>query len=65
MRSAGVVLGHGPLSNAARAHCTARSTSAGPAAATCATRVSLWGEMISMRSSVLGLRQSPPMNSSS
>jgi hypothetical protein len=52
------------VSNAARAASTAALTSSGPAAATWATGVSLCGETTSMRLSVLGFDQSPPMNSS-
>ena len=44
-RSAGLICGHGPLSNASRAAATARSTSAVVASGTLAMTSSVWGEI--------------------
>ena len=62
VRSASVVRGHGPRSNASRAHRTARSTSWCDAAAVDAIISSVNGEMTSSRSVVDGATHFPPMN---
>jgi hypothetical protein len=64
-RSVGVIFGHGPLSKAARAAATARSTSALDDAGTLPTTSSVAGFTTSIVSVPAGVTQSPPMNSRS
>jgi hypothetical protein len=63
IRSAGSSHGQGPSSKALRAASTARSMSAGEAAATVAMTSSVCGETTSNLWSVAGACQVPPMNS--
>ena len=60
-RSAGLICGQGPLSNASRAAATARSTSAVVASGTLAMTSSVWGEITASWSEPAGSTQSPPM----
>src|ERR1700761_3879999 len=67
IRSAGCMRGHGPVSKAARAASTARSTSAGPAQAACPMTASLCGDTTVMTASdsrpEMGGLHFPSMNS--
>ena len=60
-RSAGVMRGHGPSSNAWRAAVTARSMSAGEASGTRPMTSSVCGEMTSIEPVPSGSTHSPPM----
>src|SRR6516225_6053127 len=62
-RSLGGVVGHGPLSNAARAAATAASTSAAAANGTLPTYSPVAGQCTSMISEVDGSVHLPPMKS--
>ncbi len=62
-RSFGGVVGHGPLSNAARAAATAASTSAAAASGTLPTYSPVAGQCTSMTSEVDGSVHLPPMKS--
>ena len=61
-RSSGIMRGHGPVSNAARAAAMALSMSAGDASGTVPMTSSVWGEMTSMTPLPSGFTHSPPMN---
>ena len=61
-RSAGVMRGHGPWSNAVRAAATALSMSASVPSGTRPTTSSVAGEITAMVSVPSGATQSPPMN---
>ncbi|NCL73421.1 hypothetical protein AIIKEEIJ_00858 [Rhodococcus sp. YH1] len=62
-RSAGVIRGQGPSSNALRAAATARSMSASRASGTVAMTSPLIGEITSITASLDGSTHDPPMNS--
>src|SRR5437868_5876970 len=64
-RSAGVVCGHGPSSNALRAASTARSMSPSEPSGTTPTTSSVAGLITSMVLPLAGATQSPPMNRTS